>query len=55
MATTAKSTAKNESSRAAAKAAAPPKPTGKDAISLLLADHREVGDYVDEYETTALQ
>ena len=51
MATTAKTKARKTSTRASTKAAAAPRSVGPDAISLLIADHREVDDYFDEYET----
>ncbi|HQR90795.1 MAG: hemerythrin [Novosphingobium sp. 35-62-5] len=51
MATTANTKAKNSTRRAATKAAAAPKAVGPDAISLLEADHREVDDYFEQYET----
>jgi hemerythrin superfamily protein len=51
MATTANTKAKTKTKRAATKAAAAPKTFGPDAISLLEADHREVDDYFEQYET----
>jgi hemerythrin superfamily protein len=51
MATTAKTKAKLKSARAATKAQAAPKTRGPDAIALLEADHREVEDYFETYES----
>ena len=51
MATTAKTKAKQKSARDATKAQAAPKSRGQDAIGLLEADHREVEDYFETYET----
>jgi len=53
MATTTKTKAKLKSARAATKAQAAPKTPGPDAISLLEADHREVEDYFETYESLA--
>ena len=51
MATTSKTKAKLKSERAATKAQAAPKARGPDALSLLEADHREVEDYFEAYES----
>jgi hemerythrin-like domain-containing protein len=51
MATTAKTKAKQKAARAATEAQAAPKSRGPDAIALLEADHREVADYFETYET----
>ena len=51
MASTAKTKARKTSTRAATKAAAAPKTSRPDALSLLIADHRDVDDYFDQYET----
>ena len=51
MASTAKTKARKTSTRAATKAAAAPKTSRPDALSPLIADHRDVDDYFDQYET----
>lgn len=51
MATTVKTKAKTKAARAATKAAAAPKRRGGDAIALLEADHRQVEDYFEQYES----